>query len=187
MAWPGWPQPLFQRCREEHARLLPIPPHGPLRHPERRRHLLLRQPGEVPHLDYAHDSSIDCRELLERFVDSDDLVFSARDLIRHRGVEGEAAGPAAAPRCQASADEIDDHGAHRSTRIGEVAGPVLRTNAARAGEAQIGLIHQLGRLEDGVPPAAGKPTAGEQAQVRVQQCECALGRLAITLLGTTDE
>lgn len=41
----------------------------------------------------------------------------------------------AAPRGQTGANEIDDHGAHCATRIGEVAGPVLRADASHAGEA----------------------------------------------------
>ena len=62
-------------------------PHGTLGDVERFGDLGLDQSGEIPHLDDTHEALVAQRDLLQRFIDADQLGFGGRHRLREIGIE----------------------------------------------------------------------------------------------------
>jgi hypothetical protein len=83
------------------------------------------------------------------------------------GRQGDALRIAAAPLGQARASAVHDHRPHDPRCVAEERAPVVEGQLAGLDQAQVGLVHQRGRVQHGVAAAAAQARVGQAPQLLV--------------------
>ena len=178
-AEPGFHRGVFrsasveQRACQQQARLFPVAPHRAWRGAQGLCDLGFRQAAEVAHLDHLRQPLVDLRQFLQRFVYAHDLVSAGRALVSERVGQRDDEHIAAMTFGLPLAREVHDHRAHGAAGVGQVARVLHRAGLAvgrAADDAQVGLVHERGGVEQGLAPAAAQARPCDHAQLAVSLC-----------------
>jgi hypothetical protein len=176
-----------ERGRQQHARLLPVAPHGAIGDAERSGDLGIAQAAEVAHLDQSAEALVERADFLERLMDAQDLVLGRSIACAQVVVERHVHGVLAAPLRGLGTRDVHDDRPHGRRGVRQEMRAVAGVHALRIAQLQVALVDQRRGAQVGIGESAPQPQVRNAAQLGVEQLEEAVQRCPVAGAGALDQ
>jgi monoamine oxidase len=178
---------LLQRFPQEQSRLVPIAADGAVGDAEGLRDLGVGHAGEVTQLYHLRKPDVETGDVVERLVHAENLVLGTHRSRDEVLGQREASQITSAAVRLAATREVDDDGTHHASGPSHEVDAVLKSKPSGGCEPEVGLVHERGGVERGMPAGGMQAPARQLSEVVVRGGEERVGRTGVASLCTMNQ